>query len=288
MSPWLRLCILSVSWLLALRHAGWLLAKLLPNAWLAQLSLPSFSMLAQVSATAVGLGITLALFRDPRPILGVARPDSRALTHTFLVTPALFVAISVLALEVAMPWLLEELQQGRVHASKENAGAMGRAVQEAPLLSSLLWAALFAGLAEELFFRGVFFTFVRDSVLRFSPNAAHVAGLGATLASAALFGFLHADTPGGVGVVRIVSTTCLGLVCGLARQLTKSIVAPILLHTTYNVLALAVARKWLDVGSEPLISALPNGLVLLAGAGIGAVISLNAFRMAMQRRRRFE
>ncbi len=288
MSHWLRLCVLSLAWLLALRHSGWLLARLLPNAWLEHFSLPSFSMLAQGCATALGLALTFTLFQKPRAVLGLARPSARALTNTFLVTPALFVVISVLALEVAMPWLLEELQQGRVHASREHAGAMGRAMQEAPLLTTLLWAALLAGLAEELFFRGAFFTFVSDSVLRLWPGSVHVAGLFATSASAVLFGFLHADTPGGVGVVRIVSTTCLGLVCGVARQLTKSLAPPIALHTSYNVLALAVARRWFDHGSEPLVSALPNGLVVLAGAGLFAMISVNAIRMAMQTRRGFE
>jgi len=287
MSPWLRLLVLTATWLLALRHGGWLLARVLPNAWLSHLSLPSFSMIAQVAATALGLGLAFALFREARSILGFKRPSKLALATSVLVTPALFLAISVLALVVALPWLVEEQLQGRTHASRENAGAMGQALQEAPLLSTLLWAALFAALAEELFFRGAFFALVRDAAVRLRLGAGF-AGAVAVLASAALFGFLHADTPGGVGIVRIVSTTCLGLVCGVARQLGPSVVAPIAMHTTYNVLALALARRWLDDGTKPLILALPNGLITLSGIALFIALWLWAWRIVMPKRQRIE
>jgi len=288
MSPWLRLLFVSASWLLALRKGGWLLAALLPTRWLSQLSLPGFSMLVQALATAVGLGLTFALVRKPREVLGIVRPSKGALAKTLLVAPALFVATSVLALQIAMPWLLEEIEQGRVHASRENAGAMGQALQEAPLLSTLLWAALLAGVTEELFFRGALFTLVRNAVRRVKSNAERMAGAVAVVASAALFGFAHADMPGGVGVVRIVSSVCLGLACGLARLTARSLWAPILLHTTNNVLALAVARKWLDDGSAPLVFALPNRLLALAGVGLIVMISLTVSRMLMSRRPHFE
>lgn len=282
-----RLAALAILWLLLIRFAGPFWLRLLPAPLLARLDLPSFSMLAQATATLLGLALASALLGKPWASLGFRKTSKLGLAKALLLAPALFVLISTVALEVAMPWLLEELAQGRAQASRENAGELGRAIREAPLLPMLLWGALFAAIAEELCFRGALWSAVREGALRFWPRAELASGLVATLVASALFGLMHADMPGGVGVVRLVATTLVGLACGFARQLSGTLLVPVCLHLAHNVLTIGVARRWLDDGSQPLVGVLPNNLLVLAGLGLVATLALVIHRRAILRRPQF-
>lgn len=279
-----RLTALAILWLLLVRFAGPFWLWLLPAPLLAQLDLPSFSMLAQATATLLGLALASALLGKPWATLGFRKGSKLGLAGTLLVAPALFVFVSTVALEIAMPWLLEELAEGRAQASRENAGELGRAIREAPLLPMLLWGALFAAVAEELCFRGALWSAVRQGALRIWPRAELASGLLATLMAAALFGLMHADMPGGVGVVRLVATTLVGVACGVARQLSGTLLAPILLHLAHNVLTIGMARKWLDDGNQPLVGVLPNRLLLFAALGLVTTFALFIQRRAISQR----
>lgn len=240
-------------------------------------------MIAQATTLTLGLASAALLLPDPLRTLGFRRPSQLALASPLLLSPALFVVISTLSLQIAMPWLLDEIARGKLHASREGAGELGRAVTQAPLLVTLLWGALFAAIVEELTFRGALWTALREGALRLLPNAQMAAGISSTLISAALFGFMHADMPGGVGIVRIVAATSLGLICGFARQLTGTLFAPILLHAAHNTLTIIVARQWLDDGSPPLIGVLPNRLLTLAGLGALGALALTIQSLAIPR-----
>ena len=96
----------------------------------------------------------------------------------------------------------------------------------------------------------------------------------ATLGAAAMFGFMHADMKGSVGIVRVVATTCLGLACGSVRWATGSALASVLLHFAYNTLSVGLGRGWFASTSGPMLSAVPNPLLIIAGASIAALLLL--------------
>lgn len=294
-----RLAALAVAWMLLAKYLGPLGLVTLPRALLAHLDLTSYSMLVQVGTTALGVGLAFALLKKPLATLGLAAPSGRALGATVLLAPLLYVVFSWTALRVALPWLLEEIAQNRANASRQNAGAFGQAVTHAPLVVTLVWGALLAAFTEELAFRGALWTAVREVVVALVPRAARVdddgkslppparprgelaGGVVATVVAAAIFGAMHADMKGSVGIVRIVATTCLGLASGGVRLLTGSIVASMLLHFAYNTLSIGVGRKWFDDGSEPLVGVLPNRLLVLAALGLVAAVAL----LSLSRRR---
>jgi membrane protease YdiL (CAAX protease family) len=78
---------------------------------------------------------------------------------------------------------------------------------------------------------------------------------------------MHADLPGGVGIVRIVASTCLGLTCGMARQITGAIWAPMLLHFANNLIAIGSMRRWFGAGASTILDGVPDALLLAAVAG---------------------
>lgn len=112
-----------------------------------------------------------------------------------------------------------------------------------------------------------------------------IPGSVATIGTAILFGQMHADMPGGVGVVRVASTTILGLVCGLGRQTTGTIAVPILLHIVNNTLTIGTSRKWFAAPGEPILEGLPNRLVLAAAIGILAAAIAVVAVVVLRRRR---
>lgn len=94
----------------------------------------------------------------------------------------------------------------------------------------------------------------------------------ATLGSAAVFGAMHLGVPGGAGIVRVVSATCLGLACGAARHATGSVVAALALHVVYNLLSIAQTRRWLVTESLPSKYGMPTALAL--GAAVLGIAAL--------------
>src|SRR5262249_40312209 len=108
----------------------------------------------QILTLVVGAGVTLLLLRQRREGLGLARmPGWSAVVSTVLAVPVVFVAASYVAIQIALPTLLEELRTRGAHASQQNAGEFGRALTQAPLFITLLWGPLLAGVGEELLFR---------------------------------------------------------------------------------------------------------------------------------------
>jgi membrane protease YdiL (CAAX protease family) len=102
-----------------------------------------------------------------------------------------------------------------------------------------------------------------------------LAGGVATVLCAVLFGAMHDDMKGGVGIVRVVSTTCLGLACGTARQATGSVLSAIALHLCYNLFSLGQTRHWwnvLGLGAVYGVSAFVAIVGALAGAALLIVV----------------
>jgi membrane protease YdiL (CAAX protease family) len=186
---------------------------------------------------------------------------------------------------------LAELAREGAGASRRNAGAFGKAVTEAPLVVTLVWGAVLAAIAEELAFRGALFSavergalalFVRDEpdVEAARTRAEWAAGALAVVLAAAAFGAMHADMKGSVGIVRVASTTCLGLACGTARLFARSVFVSMAVHFTYNTVSLGLGRGLFKSESEPLLSVVPNPLLIVAVAGVVGAIGVALARRA--------
>ncbi|HMI88709.1 MAG TPA: CPBP family glutamic-type intramembrane protease [Polyangiaceae bacterium] len=276
-------------WLLIGRVLPDLLWRALPDVILDSLSLPAYSMVCQVVTTLVGLGAARLAFTHMGEALGAKMPSGWDLALAAMLAPAVFVAASFLAIKIAEPSLVAELAREGAGASRRNAGAFGRAVTEAPLLVTLVWAAVLAAVAEELAFRGALFgaiqqsalaLFARNEALSERSGAKIVAGCLAVVLTAAAFGAMHADMKGSVGIVRVASATCLGLACGSVRLVTSGIFASTMLHCGYNCVSLGIGRGLFRGDSEPLISVVPNRLLTLAALGAFLAIAISVARRA--------
>ncbi len=297
--------------------------RVVPDQTKAHVSLQTFLLTCQIATLVLGVGLTLALLRRRREGLGFARIPgwTPALSSLFSV-PFVFAASSYIAIQIALPTLMEELNTRGAHASQQNAGEFGRALTQAPLLNTLIWGAVLGALGEELFFRGLLWTTITDLTKRLAPSrpaetvptpgdraplsvrdraplsgrdraplsvrdralAILLGGGVSTLLCAALFGWMHKDLPGGVGIVRVVSTTCLGLASGVVRQATGGVIACVLLHATYNTLVIGAGRKWFSSAEKPILDGVPNTMIFLAIVGLLGVGVL-AFVRALQARR---
>jgi membrane protease YdiL (CAAX protease family) len=99
-------------------------------------------------------------------------------------------------------------------------------------------------------------------------------GGGATLVVGLLFGVLHDDMPGGLGIVRFIAALGLGLACGVARQLGGSVFLPILLHGVFNALSVAAVRRWVVTDFFPMRWGAPTLVTALALLGVAGVVAL--------------
>ena len=282
--------------LLWLGMAGWLDRvgnALVPDDWKRHVALQTFLMACQLTAAAAGLALSFALLRHPREALALVAPRARDLALAALLAPAVFVGAAAVALRIALPVLLAEARARGPHASRENAGAFGRALGEGSLLSTLLWGVVLAAVTEELLFRGALFSLVERAVrgpLAALPHAsaARTAGLAAAVGAAVVFALMHGDLGGGVGIVRVVSTFCLGLACGVARHAARSVVAPITVHLVHNTLALGQARGWFAGASPPLFESLPLPDALLGLAALGVLLGAGGAALSVVLTRRAE
>lgn len=297
-----------------------------PDATKAKVSYQTFLLACHALTLAVGLGAALLLLRRRRAGLGFDRlPAWAPLTSTIASVPVVFVASSYVAIQIALPTLLEELRTRGAGASQQNTGEFGRVLTQAPLFTTLVLVTVVGALGEELFFRGILWSTITDLTRRLLPasraddvtlGAAAEAGaepgaiagtnasptldrrqslaqralsillLGgiATLCSAALFGYMHRGTPGGVGIVRIVSTTCLGFASGIVRHVTGGVVACIALHALYNTLVIGGGRGWFASKETPIVDGVSNTLLLAAVVGV-VTISVVVFVQALAERR---
>jgi membrane protease YdiL (CAAX protease family) len=300
-------CSSDLVWLAAARLLAQYGVQLLPASVTHGLTLQSYLALVQLVSTLLGLGLAFALLARPRLELGLRRPAARSVGLTLLWAPVLFVLTSYLAIGIALPTLRAELEQGGRQLVERNSGEFGRALVRSEALLTLLWGVLLAPVAEELAFRGPLWSalarlgqrlrgpdtrslppeLLDESLLLRAARQARgwlARGGVATLGAAVLFAWMHADEQGGAGIVRVVSTACLGLGCGLARQSTGSVLPGILLHASFNLMALAQLRRWVVFAAFPRHYTVPTLLTLGAGVCLGALLAIHAVRWGRQRR----
>jgi len=264
---WLVLAVVVVLWVGAARAMATYGAPLLPRALAAQLTLQSFFSLVLVVSTGLGLALSFTLLKTPRQDLGLARrPSGVAVAMATLWGPIVLVLSAYLAFKLALPTLLEELARGGKRAVERNTGDFGRALVESHVVTTVVWATVLTPIAEELMFRGGMWSAVQrltrpllDKAPSLPPELLQegvlARGLGAakrtlleggiaTLVTAAVFAWLHADQEGGAGIIRVVQTACLGLALGCARHASGSLIPPMALHAAFNLLTIAKTRKW--------------------------------------------
>ncbi len=273
-------------------------AGFLPLAVASQMSFQGYLTLVNIVVTAFGLLLSVMLLDRPWQALAVTVPRPAAVARILLATPAVYVAVSYAAVLIALPSLLAELRAHGVEGVRQSTGEFGNQVLHSSVALALSWAVLVAPAAEELWFRGALWTLLSEAVRRVwpGPTAAPEPELPegvversrlvdgvraiprwfreggiATLLVAALFAFSHADTPGGMGIVRVVSAAGLGIACGSVRQATGSTVAACLLHAVFNALSLATARRWVVTSLFPTRLMVPTLLSLLA---VGCLVAL--------------
>lgn len=287
-----RLGLVAVGWLALLMGLAKHGARLVPLRLARLLTLEQYLTLVQLVTLGVGLVATFGLVSRPREELGLTRTAPRAVLTTALLSPAVFVLASYLAVAVALPTLLEELRRGGAELARSQSGEFGRAMTSAPVWSSIIWAVLVSPVGEELLFRGVLWSWLQRLVQRFAKPASTEAlsqrflreswlvsvgrkgaawwrrGGGATVLSSLVFGLMHADLRGGQGIIRVVAASCLALACGSARQVTGGLAAPIALHVIFNFLTLASARRWVVFESFPKFFMVPTLVSSIAGVGV--------------------
>lgn len=302
-----KLAAITAAWILLTKGLVWFGEHAVPDAVKAKIALQTFLMACQIVTVVVGVGLSFALLDRPRAALALGRPRARQLVATALLAPAFLVATTVIALQAALPTLLEEMRTRGAGASRQNAGEFGRMLEQGPLLATLLWGAILAAATEELLFRGALWSLVNRLITHARaaakadppPSAprsgAAIPGRGAedallglvpTVVAAAVFGLMHGEIHGGVGIVRLVSATLLGLGAGVLRRWTGSVAAPILLHFLNNTMVIAHGRKWfgVDAPGTAILDGVPNSLLGIAAAGlVGAGISWAAVMVGDRR-----
>ena len=268
---------------------------LLPRAFARELTLEAYLALVHMATLALGLTASFVLLGEPRRVLALAAPRPAALGYVLALVPAVFVVATGAAFQIAKPTLLAELAHGGLAEVQKNTGEFGRELTGAPSWLAFAWGALVSPVSEEFFFRGAVFAVVLDatSFLRATKGESALSaelldegaltratratvawlkrGGAATLLVALVFGLLHHDMPGGLGIVRFVSALGLGIACGLARQASASIAAPILVHVAFNALSLATARRLLVSEMFPMKAGVPTLVAVVAVAATWAV-----------------
>jgi membrane protease YdiL (CAAX protease family) len=260
-SELIRLLGVVAAWAAVFRLLSLYGVDLMPRSWAHQLTLEAYLALVQLTTLASGVALSFAVLKTPRRDLALDAPNAAGLAATVSLTPALFVLATGTAFQIARPTLLQELARGGAALVQKSSGEFGREMTQAPAALSFLWGAVLSPVSEELFFRGALF-----SLVLFALGGDRLkAGTVATVLVALVFGVLHHDMPGGMGIVRFVSALGLGLACGAARQLTASVVPPMLVHVLFNALSLATARKLFVFGAFPMKSGVPT---LVAAVGL--------------------
>lgn len=137
----------------------------------------------------------------------------------------------------------------------ETTDGLTRMWSEGTRTSSVLWVltiAIFPGVAEEIFYRGLV---LRGFLLRWRPVTA-------ILASSLLFGLVHVDPP------QAAATFVLGLWWGLVAWRTGSVLLPIAMHAgvngTWTAIQMISARRPLDDGSATLAATIAIGVGVAA------------------------
>lgn len=285
---------LVATWLVAAYFAFPVLRDHAPDFVRHSMSLSTFRTLVQALVLAVFAGAFFGVVPDARRVLGLERLRCGPLGRAALTAPFAFVSATMLAIAIATPILLRELAERGAGVSRANAGSFGRELQESPALVIVVAGAILAPLGEELLFRGGLYGTLKELLLRVTARPVDpdvpaelqprvspwlVEGLPLVMA-AATFSAMHADMPGGVGVVRIVSTAVLSVFTGLARALGGGVLASAVLHAAYNGLALLVARGVFKGSGSWSGAPVPLVVAGVVGLGIAVAWGLAASRRA--------
>jgi ABC-2 type transport system permease protein/sodium transport system permease protein len=101
-----------------------------------------------------------------------------------------------------------------------------------PIALILIVMGLTPGVCEECFFRGFFFSGLRQ----------HLSIPMTILVTALAFGMFHIVLAGGAAPERLIPSTMMGLLLGWVRWRSNSVIPGILLHTVHNSVLLAIGR----------------------------------------------
>jgi|GEM_PF-2768360 len=282
-------------------------ALALPDSLAREMSLPTYLVFVQLTTVLLGaLGLRLLIRqRLHESLLPLAdsspKRSLRLVLSACLLAPALYAVAHALGMYFAFDTLIAELAQKGRAAVQAQTGELGRSAAKDSLWLIVPFTVLVAPFGEELVFRGGLYgslhSLVRARVSRKSAvdspspgSSEEIPGLSrrrngipaelrnflaehgwAVLISTAVFGALHADTPGGMGILRVVSATSLGLACGLARAFGGSLVFPLALHAFYNLVSLGTMRGWWVTPAWPSRFALPTLLIPIGIAGLFAL-----------------
>lgn len=182
---------------------------------------PVGTLVVLVSTQVALLAVAWLFVHRPRALAGLERwtgPDPWAAARTGLAW-GVAVWLPATALAVAITLLLEAVG---IEPEIEAAERILRAIDPWLVVVPIV---VIAPIAEEVFFRGIVFNaFLREGGRRW-----------AYLGSALLFGAIH------LSLVSFLPIVLLGLALARVYERTRSLVAPIALHATFNGLSVAVA-----------------------------------------------
>jgi len=197
-------------------------------------------------------------------------PRPRAVPVEVLVALAALLAVN-LTLTVAF-LVLGQVSGGTVSPGSPLA-PLGRSFNRLEWFAFVILVVAIAPIAEEVFFRGMLYNALRQ-------------GLHTVVAAplqAVAFGLIHP-----FGLVDSAAVALVGLACALLYEWRKTLLAPVLLHSMVNVLAIAVmawgiaadaAASRLGVGSEAheggcqITTVVPDSAAETAGLRVGDVIT---------------
>ena len=272
---WLILLGVAAVWIGGARLLALFSAPYWPLAVRRLLTLQSYLSIIMVVTCAAGLGLAFWLLRRPREDLGLGRAGPRAFVMAALLSPVALVLSLYLAYQLALPAIVAEIAAGGRRAAELHTGEFGRSLRQTHAVTTVLWAVVLAPMGEELMFRGVLWSLVQRLTGGFVTKEQErslppeliaegallrglraggrwlLAGGIATIATTAIFAWMHADQQGGAGVVRVIQAACLGLLLGVIRHVTKSIGPAAICHGLFNAMSLAKLRKWIVTGGWP-------------------------------------
>jgi sodium transport system permease protein len=188
-----------------------------PDTWPRFATLTVVSLLAFVAAPALLMAVVLT--RRPRKTLLLVMPRPASLAMAVLLALAIHPAGLAFAEGVKTLYPLSSEVAAQVRS-------IGRIIEQAPSLwGILLVLAIVPAVCEELAFRGFMLSGLRHMGHKWA----------AILACSVFFGATH-------GILQQSLNACaLGIVLGYLAVQSGSILPPLLFHTTYNALTLALA-----------------------------------------------
>ncbi len=293
--PWLGLreLLVALLWLGIMKGALDHVAFWLPPAFAHRLTVDGYVILVQIPVTALGWLLAFVMVPRQARLLPLAPVQPKVLLRLLALAPTVFVLGLALGMLIALPTLLAEIAARGTQSARQDLGGLGNALLVSPLWETLLWGVVVSPIAEELLFRGALWSALQSLLAPrevASPSGQEPsdeemlasvvqpsvverglrwlrAGTGATLISTAIFALMHNDTPGGVGIIRVVSAACFGLAAGSVRQVTGSLLATLFLHVIYNVISVGHTRGWWITASLPSHFGIPMAMLLVSLLG---------------------